>query len=335
MKKNKKSPNEVSMLRVYAGIDGGGTKTDAAIISEHGDLLASASGRATNPHSVPPQEAMAELLRILDLLFSSRMELLSHCESICLGMSGIAEDQERQWITAHVHDYMMKKKKAAGSTTACVVWVVTEGEIALMAALGQQHGLLAISGTGSIVYGITPEGMVHRAGGWGHLLGDEGSGYRIGQRTLQAVMQSHDGILPPTALTSLIQQELHVKHVTDLKQLVYQPGWTKSSTASMARLAIEAASAGDEAARTLLMNEARQLANTALALIRQCVSFYTAPMALSGSIFRYSSLFRDTFVQQLNDIYDSQQVVCLEDAPAPAVGAAQLARQKFRLAESG
>lgn len=334
MKKKKINPTEVSKLRVYAGIDGGGTKTDAAIISEFGDILATARGGATNPHSVSPQEAVMELLRILDLLFSSNINFLLNCEIICLGMSGISENQERQWITSHVQDYMKNKKDALDSNSnSCAVWVVSEGEIALMASLGQPHGLLSISGTGSIVYGITPEGEVCRAGGWGHLLGDEGSGYRIGQRTLQAVMQSYDGVLPPTALTLLVQQELHVKHAPDLKQLVYQPDWTKSSTASIARLTIEAASAGDEAARVLLIDEARQLAETAKALIRQRVSFHTAPMALSGSIFLNSPLFRDTFVQQLAEMYESQQIVCLEDAPAPAVGAALLARQKCHLAE--
>ncbi|WP_434748389.1 BadF/BadG/BcrA/BcrD ATPase family protein [Paenibacillus amylolyticus] len=321
-------------MRVYAGIDGGGTKTDAAIISEFGDILATARGGATNPHSVSPQEAIMELLRILDLLFSSNINFLSHCDSICLGMSGIAENQERHWIASHVQDYMKNKKDTldSGSKT-CTVWVVTEGEIALMASLGQPHGLLAISGTGSIIYGITPEGEVCRAGGWGHLLGDEGSGYRIGQRTLQTVMQSYDGVLPPTTLTSLVQQELQVKHAPDLKQLVYQPDWTKSSTASIARLTIEAASAGDQTALVLLIEEACQLAETAKALIRQHVSFHTAPMALSGSIFRNSSQFRNTFVQQLAEIYDSQQIVCPEDTPAPAVGAALLARKKCHLAE--
>ena len=250
-------------------------------------------------------------------------------------MSGIAEDQERQWITSHVDDYMKSKRNTADSIHLnCRIHVVTEGEIALMASLGQPHGLLAISGTGSIIYGITPEGEVKRTGGWGHLLGDEGSGYRIGQRALQSVMQSHDGILPPTTLTSLVLQELHIKHAPELKRLVYQASWNKSSMASLARLTIEAASEGDEAARFLLMDEARQLANTAKALIRQDVSFATAPMALSGSIFRYSCLFRDTFLHHLTEAYDPKQVVCLENAPAPAVGAAQLARLQCHLNES-
>lgn len=322
-------------MRVYAGIDGGGTKTDATIISEFGDVLGTARGGATNPHSVPPQEAVTELTRILDLLFSSNMNFLSYCEGICLGMSGIADDQERQWIASHVHDYMRNKKnKLDSSSNACAVWVVTEGEIALMASIRRPHGLLAISGTGSIIYGITPEGEVYRAGGWGHLLGDEGSGYRIGQRTLQAIMQSYDGVLPPTMLTSLVRQELHVKHAPDLKQLVYKPDWTKSSTAAIARLTIEAASAGDEAARVLLMDEARSLADAPKALIRRHVSFTNAPMALSGSIFRFSSLFRDTYVRHLTEIYKSQRIIFQENTPAPAVGAAQLAAQKCRLAES-
>ena len=322
-------------MRVYAGIDGGGTKTDAAIISESGDILATARGGATNPHSVPPHEAVKELLHLLDVLFSSNVEFLSNCESICLGMSGIAEDQERQWITAHVDDYMKSKKNTADSIHAnCTIHIVTEGEIALMASLGQSHGLLAISGTGSIIYGITPEGEVNRAGGWGHLLGDEGSGYRIGQRALQSVMKSHDGVLPTTILTSLVLQELQVKHPPELKYVVYQADWNKSSMASMARLTIEAAAGGDEVARFLLMDEAKQLADTAKALIRQHVSFATAPMALSGSIFRYSSLFRNTFLHHLTEVHDQQQVVCLENAPVPAVGAAQLARLQCHLDKS-
>lgn len=142
----------------------------------------------------------------------------------------------------------MKSRNQRGSE-GCPVWVVSEGEIALMATLGHTHGVLCISGTGSIVYGFTLEGERYRAGGWGHLLGDEGSGYRIGQRALQVVMQSYDGVLPPTRLTPLLLKKLKLRDISELKTRVYQMDWGKTETASIARLAIEAAESGDKAAR--------------------------------------------------------------------------------------
>lgn len=319
-------------MRIYAGIDGGGTNTDAAIISDSGDTLAEFRGGATNPHSVPFKEAMLELHRVLDQLFQSEKGALSNCEGICLGMSGVDTIQERQWIADTIQDYMKKNRRQDAAD--CQVWVVSEGEIALMASIGQTHGVLCISGTGSIVYGFTPEGERYRAGGWGHLLGDEGSGYRIGQRALQAVMQSYDRILPPTELTPLLQQKLDLPNLIDLKQLVYQSGWGKTHTASIARLVIEAADAGDNVARILIADEAQLLADTAKALITRHNSFPSAPFVLSGSMFRYSALFRDTFVHKLSESYGALNFVCREHAPTPAVGAAQLAQRRCSLHQS-
>ncbi|WP_433749667.1 N-acetylglucosamine kinase [Paenibacillus amylolyticus] len=313
-------------MRVYVGVDGGGTNTDAAIISDSGEVLARFRGGPTNPHSVPPKEAISELYRVLDQLFNPRNDLSTKCEGICLGMSGIDTIQERQMIVNAVHDYM--KNRNSKGLGACSVWVVSEGEIALMASLGHTHGVLCISGTGSIVYGFTPEGKQYRTGGWGHLLGDEGSGYRIGQRTLQAIMQSHDGILPPTLLTTLLIQKLNLQNLLELKVRVYQTDWGKTETASIARLTIEAAESGDEVARILIVDEAGQLANTAKALIARHQVFASAQVVLSGSLFRYSELFRDTFIQRLSEFGGELRFVYREDAPAPAVGAAQLARQR-------
>lgn len=313
-------------MRVYVGIDGGGTNTDAAVISDSGEILAQFKGGPTNPHSVPPKQAISELQRVLHQLFDLRSDFSTKCEGICLGMSGIDTIQERQRIVDVVHDYM-KNRHRKGSK-ACSVWVASEGEIALMASLGHTHGVLCISGTGSIVYGFTPEGERYRAGGWGHLLGDEGSGYRIGQRTLQAIMQSHDGILPPTRLTSLLIQKLNLGDLSELKERVYRPDWGKTDTASIARLAIEASYSGDGVAQMLIIDEAGQLADTAKVLIARHDAFASAQVVLSGSMFRYSDLFRNTFIQRLSEYYGELIFVHRNDAPAPAVGAAQLARQR-------
>lgn len=156
-------------MRVYAGIDGGGTNTDAAIISDSGKILARFRGGPTNPHSVPTKQAISELQRVLDQLFDLINDFSTKCEGICLGMSGIDTVQERQMIVDVVHDYMKNRNLKAAA--ACSVLVASEGEISLMASLGHTHGVLCISGTGSIVYGFTPDGERYRAGGWGHLLG--------------------------------------------------------------------------------------------------------------------------------------------------------------------
>lgn len=319
-------------MRVYVGVDGGGTNTDAAIISEFGEILARLSGGPTNPHSVPPEQALSELQRVLEQLFNLVSDLSTNCEGICLGMSGVDTIQERQLIADAVNNYM--KNSNRHKSDACSVWVVSEGEIALMASLGHTHGVLCISGTGSIVYGFTLEGERYRAGGWGHLLGDEGSGYRIGQRVLQAVMQSYDGVLPPTQLTPLLIQKLNLREISELKARVYQADWGKTETASIARLAIEAAEFGDEAARALIIDEALRLADTAKALIARHSEFASAQVVLSGSMFRYAELFRNTFIQKLSGYYEELDFVYREDAPAPAVGAAQLARRRCSLKES-
>ncbi|KGP80062.1 MULTISPECIES: N-acetylglucosamine kinase [unclassified Paenibacillus] len=316
-------------MRVYVGVDGGGTNTDAAIISEFGEILARLSGGPTNPHSVPPEQALSELQRVLEQLFNLVSDLSTNCEGICLGMSGVDTIQERQLIADAVNNYM--KNSNRHKSDACPVWVVSEGEIALMASVGHTHGVLCISGTGSIVYGFTLEGERYRAGGWGHLLGDEGSGYRIGQRALQVVMQSYDGVLPPTGLTPLLIKKLNLRDISELKARVYQSDWGKTETASIARLAIEAAESGDEAARALIIEEAGQLAITAKALIARHPEFATTQIVLSGSLFRYAALFRDTFIQKLSGYYEELDFVYREDATAPAVGAAQLARRRCSL----
>ncbi|MHA7581180.1 N-acetylglucosamine kinase [Paenibacillus vandeheii] len=313
-------------MRVYVGVDGGGTNTDAAIISEFGEIIARLSGGPTNPHSVPPEQALSELQRVLEQLFNLVSDLSTNCEGICLGMSGVDTIQERQLIADAVNNYM--KNSNRHKSDACPVWVVSEGEIALMASLGHTHGVLCISGTGSIVYGFTLEGERYRAGGWGHLLGDEGSGYRIGQRALQVVMQSYDGVLPSTGLTPLLIKKLNLRDISELKARVYQSDWGKTETASIARLAIEAAESGDEAARALIIDEAGQLAITAKALIARHPEFATTQVVLSGSLFRYAALFRNTFIQKLSGYYEELDFVYREDAPAPAVGAAQLARRR-------
>lgn len=173
-------------MNFYAGIDGGGTKTEAAAIDEQGVLLCRVRGKSTNPHAVGFEKAFMELTSIFRILFDHPQVQTKKCLGICLGMSGIDSPEERFALSSYLKEELIRFDANAPFE------IRTEGEIALTAALGRPYGLQIIAGTGSIVYGFLPGEPRVRAGGWGHLLGDEGSGYRIGLEALRFTAREFD-----------------------------------------------------------------------------------------------------------------------------------------------
>jgi len=310
-------------MKLYLGIDGGGTKTEAVLLDAKERELACITGGSTNPHAVGYDTAIAELKAILDRSIAQAQAQSSSVPPrfrIALGMAGVSTDEERSLITETVTAYLSEKRIEGEA------FVTNDAEIALTATLGREHGVLAIAGTGSIVFGCTPEGERYRTGGWGHLLGDEGSGYRIGLDTLQAVMRSYDGVYPPTAMTRLITEAHGYHTITELKGYIYQPGIKKQDIAHFARYAIEASASGDEVACQVVERNALELAGHAITLINKHASFHCADVVLSGSIFKHSALFNESFRQQVSAAFPQLR---MHDAlHTPAYGAALLAARR-------
>ncbi|OWA35291.1 hypothetical protein B9G55_11590 [Saccharibacillus sp. O16] len=173
-------------MNFYAGIDGGGTKTELAAIDERGAALCQVRGTSTNPHTVGFDKAFMELTSIFKTFLEQPQLIGRKCLGICLGMSGIDHEDERLRLTAFLKEELQRLRAPSPFE------IRTEGEIALMAALGRPYGLQIIAGTGSIVYGFLPDEPRARAGGWGHLLGDEGSGYRLGLEALRLTAREFD-----------------------------------------------------------------------------------------------------------------------------------------------
>ena len=109
--------------------------------------------------------------------------------AICLGIAGV----DRAEDAAIIRGIMRRIGNKAP------VLVVNDALIALEAGAGDGPGIVVIAGTGSICYGRNERGQAARAGGWGYILADEGSGWWIGQRAMQAVMRQADGRGPATA----------------------------------------------------------------------------------------------------------------------------------------
>lgn len=302
------------------GMDGGGTKTEAAALSGTGKVLVCLKGKASNPHAVGADEAVRNLAALLaDVRLHPSLKGYE-CQAVSLGLAGVDAPEERSFMESALH----RELRQLGMNVP--LFLGNDAEI-LLGSTGSPSGTVVISGTGSLVYGITHSGHRQRVGGWGHLLGDEGSGYELGLSTLQAVMNSYDGVEPPTSLTERIVHEFGFNSITDLKSYIYQPDIRKEHIAAFARFCVEEGEHADEKALSLLRTSAARLFRQTEALLEKNQELQAAPLVLAGSVFHHSSVFYESFTRSLKQAYPSIPVhtpLC-----SPAVSAAWLARHRL------
>lgn len=302
------------------GIDGGGTKTEAVAVElGGGEPVAEAAGSPSNSFAVGFEKAVLAITDILDRLWGGGKLAPANCAGIGIGLAGVDRDEDRRkW-----RDALLRYVRSRGMPEHAPLIIGNDAEIALFGTIGRLAGLVAISGTGSIVYGITSDGRKLRAGGWGHLLGDGGSGYAIGLRTLQTVMDSYDGVRPPTRMTDMVLNRLGLSSPPELKDYVYGQERKKKDIADFARICIEAGEAGDEAALSVLRAEAETLAAQTAALVRRHPPFAAEELVLAGSIFARSAAFREAYEALLRESCPQLRPVPMQRSAAH--GAALLA----------
>src|SRR4030095_17024111 len=155
--------------------------------------------------------------------------------AVCLGIAGVDREDEASTVRA-----IMRRIGYRSHTI-----VVNDALIALVAAAGDAPGVVIISGTGSIVYGRNANGEASRAGGWGHMIGDEGSGYWIGREALSAVMRASDGRGPATRLTAAILAHLNLNDLSRLPRIVYDRETPRMTGAALGPIGPEGADRGD------------------------------------------------------------------------------------------
>lgn len=243
------------------GIDGGGTKTHGVLYSEERGVVAEAHAAGSNPHSNPENVVRAALHGLVDQLLDRGATTLDQVAGICVGMAGVDRPKDREFI----ENILLER---IGQTARLLV--VNDAIVAMEAVLGRLHGILLIAGTGSICLGYNEKTRQStRCGGWGHLLADEGSGYRIGLRALVAVLHAHDKRIAPTSLTARVLEFLHLADPTDLIGWTYMQGNGKTEVAAVAPLVHEEAAQGDAAANDILAEEAASLATLVVPVYTQ------------------------------------------------------------------
>lgn len=213
-------------------------------------------------------------------------------------------------------------EKAAGLLGGdCRLLLMGDQEIALYGACGGESGAILIAGTGSICMGRDQEGRSCRAGGFGHLIDDEGSGYALGRDALCAVVRALDGRRDHTVLTGMILEEWKASGIEELVRQVYAAP-DKSHVAALAPLVERAGRMGDAAAMAVIDKGATGLLELVLTVQRK-LSLQHMALSLMGGLLAADTLLRQQVLALLaRQAPDVELKMPLADG---AAGAAMLA----------
>jgi glucosamine kinase len=239
------------MTDYLMGIDGGGSTIRVVIVTSDMTPLNETQGPLANPYVIGQKKSVAIIQsQIRETLAQTNLPP-DQITGIGAGVAGAAEDHLQKWLQGVIKEIMPQAHVVTSS----------DMEIALVGANGARQGVLILSGTGSAAFGINEAGQTVRGGGWGHLLGDEGSGYWLGIQALRAVMRAFDGREKPTTLTVKLMNSMNLQTETDLLPWIYRDNKPHShDVARLAPLVIEAAANGDTVARKIVEAAAQELA---------------------------------------------------------------------------
>src|SRR5438132_14014920 len=190
------------------GIDAGGTKTMCLLADQRGQIVSEGRGAGANLQSSGELAVEKVLHEVMETAIGDRAITPA---AICLGIAGVDREDEARTVRAIMRRIGYKSR----------VLVVNDALIALVAGAQDAPGIVIIAGTGSIVYGRNAAGEAARAGGWGHMIGDEGSGYWIGREALAAVMRAADGRGPATQLAEDVLAHFNIADTSRLPRIVY------------------------------------------------------------------------------------------------------------------
>jgi len=298
------------------GIDAGGTKTVCQLANERGEVLAEARRGGANLQASGELEVEKVLHDVMEETIGDRDVVPA---AICLGIAGVDRPED-----AHVVRGLMKRIGYKAR-----VLVVNDALVALEAGAPDEPGVVVIAGTGSIAYGRNSRNEGARSGGWGYVLGDEGSGYWIGRAALRAVLREADRRGPQTQLTELLLQHFHIQRAQDLIHEVYHGTLRPASLAALAQSVQKAFRAGDSVAIGILRGAANELESSALSVARRLdLIGEQFPFVLAGGMFKAVPWLHEELERRLSLAAPGSRILLLD--VEPAIGAVRLAIAEAR-----
>lgn len=315
------------------GIDGGGSKTICILMDDTRQVLGRGEAGASNYQSIGIEASLKSIESAIYMAVNEAIKITNviNIEAICLGLAGVGRTGDIEVVKNLVKELQTSKLLLVNwELQPANIVISNDALIALVGGVGHPVGIVVAVGTGSIVFGQNPQGETKRVGGWGYILGDEGSAYKIAVTGMQAALKAYDGRDISTSLIDAFTQHLGLDSIEDLIEVIYRRGWGVKQIAALAPIVDLAAASGDEVANKIIDDAVQELVKATSTVIDAIFSLGSVvEVVTTGSIWRGRCKIHERFTVSITKKFPYVKVIF--PRYEPAYGAGLLALQRLAL----
>lgn len=294
-------------MKYYIGIDGGGTKTHCVLCNEKKEKIYECFGGPANFLMLGTEQVSETIYSLVKESIQKNHIRYQEIEAIMVGATGAGRKADADRLEADFRKYCLSKDFKPKN-----IFVESDARIALEGAFSGRPGCILIAGTGSILYGKDAKGRLYRVGGFGRFIGDEGSGYMIGKKGLNAVAKAFDGRGDTTLMLNLLQSKFNINSPEELISEIYKNNF---DIAAFAPAVLQAAGQGDAIAKKIIEEETEEIL-LHLAAIKKKLLLNVIEVSLVGSLITNNNYYNNLFLEQVKLRMPEIRITSPENNPA-------------------
>ena len=301
-------------------IDGGGTKTIVAITDDKGQILSMSKGGASNYQVVGEENAAKTLIQLIkdavNNFKKNSCEYYTICEGVTFkravfALAGVDTESDKSFLERIIKQIIVN----SGIQVQRVI-VENDALSVLLGAANRSPGALLISGTGSVAYACDGNKDCVRVGGWGHIVGDEGSGYWIGKQAISSVLKMYDGRESKSILSELVLKHFGFKNLEELHNWIYSPNYSVHDVGSLSITVENACSLGDEVSKDILNRAVLELYNLITTAIKKAnISHMHFKLMMLGGILQNNEYVKNKLTNKIKREMTNVEIISTRQKP--------------------
>ncbi|MEH2045887.1 N-acetylglucosamine kinase [Nostoc sp.] len=304
------------------GIDGGGSKTVCILMNDLHQLLGRGEAGPSNYQSIGIEATLQSIQSAIhNAIEAAIITNTVNIDAICLGLAGVGRTADIEVVKGLVKELQNNKLPITWALQPANIVICNDALIALVGGIGQPVGIVVAAGTGSIIFGRNHQGHTKRVGGWGYILGDEGSAYKIAIAGMNAALKSYDGREMSTSLLEAFKQHLGLENIEDLIGVIYRRGLEVKQIAALAPVVDFAAASGDIVANIIIDDVVKELVKATSTVIGAIFSADSVlEVVTTGSVWHGRCKIHERFTASIVKKFPEVNVIFPRYEPAYGAG---------------